>query len=29
MEAERQAGDVGEDDRTTRGDRQPADRPGY
>ena len=29
MEAERQAGDVGEDDRTTRGDRQPADRPGF
>jgi hypothetical protein len=29
MEAERQAGDVEEDDRTTRGDRQPADRPGY
>jgi hypothetical protein len=29
MEAERQAGDVEEDDRTTGGDRQPADRPGY
>jgi hypothetical protein len=29
MEAERQAGEVGEDDRTTRGDAQPDDRPGY
>jgi hypothetical protein len=29
MEAERQAGDGEDDDRTTRGDRQPADRPGH